>query len=322
MAFCAYCGKQIADGEVCGCEGSVAAQQSVQNQGMANQQGMYNQGMPNQGMYNQGMPNQGMYNQGMPNQGMYNQGMPNQQGMYQGYPQQSDKVNEAMSQAKNILDETFGHLKLLLKSPSEYGSRFVAAANTKVSWTLLILQGIAAGLLALILAYKVNSLVNSASSAVSRYSYSGLTQKINVFSLPKVFLLTIIASIIIGLIYTLFSWLVTLISSGKTSFSQMLGVAGVRAAVFFPITVVTAVISLVSPIVGSVLFYAITVYLSPTLQMESIKAVPNISNDKKAYAVAIATLIFNIIVVLLITYMATKCLNINETLQDVLEEIF
>jgi K+ transporter len=102
----------------------------------------------------------------------------------------------------------------------------------------------------------------------------------------------------------------------------MLAVAAVRAAVLLPVTIVTAVISIVSPIVGSALFLGITAYLSVFSQMETLRGVPNISNDKKTYAMVIATIIFSAIVALLILYMATKCLNINATVGDLLDQIF
>ena len=96
MAFCKYCGKELSGREsfCTNCGGPVNKQQPAQT-GSQPAQGQYQQpnqpyGQPNQGQYQQpnqpyGQPNQGQYQQpGQPGQGQYQQ--PNQpygQGQYQ-----------------------------------------------------------------------------------------------------------------------------------------------------------------------------------------------------------------------------------------------
>ena len=111
--FCKYCGKELAEGEVCSCQqGQSVTQPQMDNvsdkQNVTNQEAAATQTMGNQGQMNQGMAvNQSQMNQGMGmNQGQMNQGMAMNQGqMNQGMPIKQNNVD--VQKFLNAFKESF-----------------------------------------------------------------------------------------------------------------------------------------------------------------------------------------------------------------------
>lgn len=272
MAFCAYCGKQIADGQVCDCEESRKAANSWQ---------------PQQNMNSQGNMGQQMYYQSQSQA----YGQTSQQAM-QAANAASQAASQAASKAGNILTETFGHLLLILKAPVTAGRNFVVAGNVKVSCAMLLLQGVIAGLFSLLLASKVNSLFSMLGGGISGLMGGSGTVSLEIFSKGKSFFITLLMSIVFALIYALLSWAIAAISSGKTTFSQMLAVAGVRASVAMPVTIVSIILFFINPVAGLGFLFIGGTFLTAVLWVESLNSVAGIKSDIKIYLVALAMIIF------------------------------
>ena len=334
MAFCAYCGKKLEEGQVCDCAGSVAAaqtanawqgqqntdQQSAMNQEVA-YQGNMNQQAPYQGGVNQQAPYQGGVNQQAPYQGGVNQQAPYQGNMYQQAPYQgmpnqaygqtseqarqaaaaaSQAASQMASKAGNILSETFGHLLLIFKAPAEGGRNFIAATNVKVSCALVLIQAILAGLFALIAAGKINSLA-------SVFSFGSSIP--DVISMGKAFFITLLMSIVFALIYVLLSWGVVALSKAKTSFQQMLATAGIRASFLIPITVISMLLFLINPAVGVGVFFVGGIFLAMCVQMEALRGIQGINDNVKTYLVAVMMIIFCVLTVYLMVKIAPQTIS-------------
>ncbi len=281
MAFCAYCGKQLADGQACDCAASHAANQGQQGQ----------QPVVNQGMNYQGAPYQ---QQGNPYQGNPYQGNPYQQGPYPGQTSEQARqaaaaatqtASQAASKAGNVLSETLGHFLLILKAPATAGRNFVAAANVKVSITLIILQAIVSAIFALIVVGKANSYM-----IVFDYVEGEL------FSKGKTFFITLLMSLVFSMIFALLSWLVAGLSKAQTSYQQMMAVAGVRATLVMPTTVVSIVVFFINPIFGIMLFFVIGWFWAIIVQSEALQGILGLNNNIKVYLIPIVIIIFGIIV--------------------------
>lgn len=273
MAFCAYCGKQVPDGQVCDCEGSRAAQGAG---GWQSQQGMSMGNINQQPQMNPNMNYQAQMNQ----QVMY------QEQARQAAAQATQSASQAASQAGNILNETFGHFLLILKAPSTAGSNFVAAASMKASCAMVLIQAIVAGLFSLLIANKINDL------AESTMSWLGGNSKVDLISSAKAFFITMLMSIAFALLFALLSWGVAGLSKAKTNFNQMFAVSGARAAFLIPVTIISIVVFLINPVMGIAAFFIGGMFFSMASQMESMHGVMGMNHNTKTYLVVIMTIIF------------------------------
>jgi hypothetical protein len=279
MAFCAYCGKQIADGEICSC------QQQQTNQ---NVNGGW-QGQP------QGQPQMGW--QGQPQQ------QPNPQVYYQQasqvYGQTSEQARQASaaagqaasqyaSQAGNILNETVGHVLLILKAPADAAKSFVVSANIKVSIVLVVLQAILSGLFSLCIVAKLNSLISIERSRYLNYDY---------FSKGGAFGYTFLMSIVFSIVFMLLAWAVAAISKGKSSYQQMLSVAGIRSTYLMPVALISIILFFIKPGYGITFFFLAGAFITCSALIESLRVVPGINENLKTYLAVIAMIIFSIIVI-------------------------
>jgi hypothetical protein len=277
MAFCAYCGKQIADGEICSCQ----QQQSNQNNGW--------QGQP------QGQPQMGWQGQ--------SQQQPNPQVYYQQanqvYGQTSEQARQASaaagqaasqyaSQAGNILNETVGHVLLILKAPADAAKSFVVSANIKVSVVLVLLQAILSGLFSFCIASKINSLVNQS---------SGGYINIEILSKGSAFGYTFLMSIVFSAVFMLLSWAVAAIAKGKTSYQQMFSVAAIRSTYLMPIAIISIILFFIKPGYGIGFFFLAGAFISCSALIESLRVVPGINENLKTYLAVAAMIIFSIIVI-------------------------
>lgn len=276
MAFCAYCGKQIPDGQVCDCAESRVAQGAG---GWQSQQGMPMGNINQQPQMNPGMNYQAQRNQ----QVMY------QEQARQAAAQATQSASQAASQAGNILNETFGHFLLILKAPSTAGSNFVAAASMKASCAMVLIQAIAAGLFSLLIANKINGLAGTARGWLGGMSNN---TKMDLISSAKAFFITMLMSIIFALLFAMLSWGVAGLSKAKTNFNQMLAVSGARAAFLIPVTIISIVVFLINPVMGIAAFFIGGTFFSMASQMESLHGVMGMDHNTKTYLVVIMMIIF------------------------------
>ena len=307
MAFCAYCGKQVPDGQLCDCAESRAAQGAG---GWQPQQGMPMGNINQQPQMNPGMDYQAQRNQ----QVMY------QEQARQAAAQATQSASQAASQAGNILNETFGHFLLILKAPSTAGSNFVAAASMKASCAMVLIQAIVAGLFSLIIANKINGLAGSAMGWLGGMSKN---TKVDLLSPAKAFFITMLMSIIFALLFALLSWGVAGLSKAKTNFNQMFAVSGVRAAFLIPVAIISIVVFLINPVMGIGAFFIGGMFFSMASQMESMHGVMGMDHNTKTYLVVIMMIIFCGIVCALTVKVMPQTISsfYLKTVGDAMEEI-
>lgn len=303
MAFCAYCGKQIPDGQMCDCAESRAIQRTNVRQAQP------------------GIP-MGNMNRQQVNPSMNYQTQMNQQNLYQEQARQAaaqatQSATQAATQTKNILNETFGHFLLMLKAPSTAGSNFVAAASVKASCAMVLIQSIIAGLFSLLIAGKINSMFSliggMAGGAMRSLFGNGIAGALSglpdLISSVKAFLLTMLMSIVFALFYALLSWIVVGLSKAKTSFGQMLAVSGVRAAFLIPITIISMLVFLVSPFAGICIFFIGGIFLSTASQLESLHGIMGINHNTKIYLSVIMMILFCVGIFIATTKIAPQAIS-------------
>lgn len=290
MSFCAYCGKQLEEGQVCGCPESAVAAQPVQPQNYVNPQ-------LNQGTYSQA------YQQN-PNQGA---------GQMSGEASQAvAAVSQAASKTGNVLTEALGYLILILKEPVKAGNRFIVSANIKVACLLILFQGVLSSLFSLIVAGKINSLISkvgATANAITGLTGSGGIAINDVISSGKAFFLTLLMSIIFSLIYALLTWAVVAISKGKTTYQQMISAAGVRSAVTMAVTGASIVLFVINTFVGIGVFFIVGLFFSVVVLAESLNAVEGINQNSKVYFVPIAITVFCILTAYLTIRIAPQAIS-------------
>lgn len=313
MAFCAYCGKQVPDGQACDCAESRAAQGAGGFQGQP-----------------QGMSMGNVNRQPQMNPGMNYQAQRNQQDLYQEQARQAaaqatQSASQAASQAGNILNETFGHLLLILKAPATAGCNFVAAASMKASWAMVLIQAVFAGLFSLLIAGRINSLAGSAAGLMLSGTAGGVLSNVipDLISPAKAFLITMLMSVVFALVYALISWGVAGLSKARTNFGQMFAISGVRAAFLIPLTIISILISFISSFYGIAVFFIGGIFFSMAAQMESMRGVMGVNHNTKTYLSVVAIIIFCVIVCILIVKAAPQALSgiYLKTLQTGLKEI-
>ncbi len=324
MAFCAYCGKQIPDGQMCDCAESRTAQGANARQAQS------------------GMPMGNMNRQLQMNSGMNYQAQMNQQNLYQEQARQAaaqatQSATQAATQAGNILNETFGHFLLILKAPSTAGSNFVAAASVKASCAMVLIQSIVAGLFSLTIAGKINDLVGRVLSLIGGIAGgnagnllgNGIGNALpDLISSVKAFLLTMLMSIIFALLYALLSWVIVGLSKAKTSFGQMFAVSGVRAAFLIPVTIISILVFLISPFAGISVFFVGGIFFSIASQLEALHGVIGINHNTKTYLSVILMIIFCGVVFIATTKIAPQAISgeylkvFEESFKEISEELF
>jgi hypothetical protein len=277
MAFCAYCGKQIADGEICSCQ----QQQTNQN--------------VNGGWQGQPQPNPQVYYQ----QANQVYGQTSEQAR-QASAAAGQAASQYASQAGNILNETVGHALLILKAPADAAKSFVVSANIKVSVVLVLLQAILSGLFSFCITAKINSLVSQASAGYLNF---------DVFSKGGAFGYTFLMSVVFSVVFMLLAWAVAAIAKGKTSYQQMLSVAAIRSTYLLPVALISIILFFIKPGYGIGFFFIAGAFISCSALIESLRVVPGINENLKTYLAVVAMIIFSIVVVYFTVKVAPNSLS-------------
>ena len=128
--FCKFCGKELQDGEVCGCAGSqqAAAAQAQQTSGAAQAATDQMSGQVNAGQADAA----------------------GAQGTQFNTAQMQQKANEYMQQGMEAAGNAWKNLLGIFKSPAQEGRAYVAESDMTVSLILIVLQAVIAGLFGLI----------------------------------------------------------------------------------------------------------------------------------------------------------------------------
>ena len=168
--FCKFCGKELQDGEVCGCAGSqqAAAAQAQQTSGAAQAATDQMSSQVNAGQADAA----------------------GAQGTQFNTAQMQQKANEYMQQGMEAAGNAWKNLLGIFKSPAQEGRAYVAESDMTVSLILIVLQAVIAGLFGLICTTRINA----AFSGITSYFSSNKYQVSN----AKGFFVTLIFSVVLS----------------------------------------------------------------------------------------------------------------------------
>lgn len=277
--FCTKCGKPLADGEVCNCQGAAPqinpAQQAAPQQQSAAPQQQYQQAPQQQ--YQQAPQQQ--YQQVPPQQ--------YQQQYQQMAPQQSatsDYFKQFLNTALNVW-----------KKPVTAGKEYVMSGKFTLAIGYLIVQAVLAVILGMVFEAR-SSLANLAEFAGSSV---GLTY-VKVF-FGTLFLSAIFSIMLAGLLLGF-----NLIAKNNMTFKNALCLVSVRSIVIAPAMVVALIIILINPAWGGVFSLIINIWGFVAI----VKALPVVSEQSDnilVHLVTAAILIFVIIALIIMFTIGLEC---------------
>lgn len=294
--FCMYCGRPLAEGEVCNCQNNAntqetapqtadtntqanapAAEANVQPdntnaQAQTAAQNDYNQGAnPNQN-FNQGgpIPNQN-FNQGFNQNYNENQGMP-----YGAAPQQAHS-SELGNKIKFVFSKTAG----MFKSPSATIKEFIAKDDLHYGAIMMAINIIGVFIISLI-------------------EFLYLNNKLyDMLPVAKLLLVTVIIAVIntfgaAGLLYAF----TNKTFKSNTSIAHIFAINGVTSVLSVCLQVVTIIFALLSAKLGLVLSVVAFIYTSVIFIANYVETV-KLDTDKKSYALLITYSIVFIVEVII-----------------------
>lgn len=294
--FCMYCGRPLAEGEVCNCQNNAntqetapqtddtntqanapAAEANVQPdntnvQAQTAAQNDYNQGAnPNQN-FNQGgpIPNQN-FNQGFNQNYNGNQGMP-----YGAAPQQAHS-----SELGNKIKFVFSKIAGMFKSPSATIKEFIAKDDLHYGAIMMAINIIGIFIISLI-------------------EFLYLNNKLyDMLPVAKLLLVTVIIAVIntfgaAGLLYAF----TNKTFKSNTSIAHIFAIKGVTSVLSVCLQVVTIVFTLLSAKLGLVLSVVAFIYTSVIFIANYVETV-KLDTDKKSYALLITYSIVFIVEVII-----------------------
>lgn len=294
--FCMYCGRPLAEGEVCNCQNNAntqetapqtadtntqanapAAEANVQPdntnvQAQTAAQNDYNQGAnPNQN-FNQGgpIPNQN-FNQGFNQNYNGNQGMP-----YGAAPQQAHS-----SELGNKIKFVFSKIAGMFKSPSATIKEFIAKDDLHYGVIMMAINIIGIFIISLI-------------------EFLYLNNKLyDMLPVAKLLLVTVIIAVIntfgaAGLLYAF----TNKTFKSNTSIAHIFAIKGVTSVLSVCLQVVTIIFTLLSAKLGLVLSVVAFIYTSVIFIANYVETV-KLDTDKKSYALLITYSIVFIVEVII-----------------------
>ena len=199
--FCKFCGKELQDGEVCGCAGSqqAAAAQAQQTSGAA---------------------------QAATDQMSGQADAAGAQGTQFNTAQMQQKANEYMQQGMEAAGNAWKNLLGIFKSPAQEGRAYVAESDMTVSLILIVLQAVIAGLFGLICTTRINA----AFSGITSYFSSNKYQVSN----AKGFFVTLIFSVVLSAVFALIFFAAGKIVKADIDYKKALAITSVRSAAVIP----------------------------------------------------------------------------------------
>ena len=305
--FCMYCGRPLAEGEVCNCQNNANTQetapqttdtntqanapaaeanaqpdntnaQTTDAQAQTAAQNDYNQGVtPNQN-FNQGgpVPNQN-FNQGMPNQGgpvpnqNFNQGMP-----YGAAPQQAHS-----SELGNKIKFVFSKIAGMFKSPSATIKEFIGKDDLHYGAIMMAINIIGVFIISLIEFLYLNNKLYDMLPVAKLLLVTVIIAGINTFGAA-------------GLLYAF----TNKTFKSNTSIAHIFAIKGVTSVLSVCLQVVTIIFTLLSAKLGLVLSVVAFIYTSVIFIANSVETV-KLDTDKKSYALLITYSIVFIVEVII-----------------------
>ena len=294
--FCMYCGRPLAEGEVCNCQNNANTQETAPQttdtntqanapaaeanaqpdntnaQAQTAAQNDYNQGAnPNQN-FNQGgpIPNQN-FNQGFNQNYNGNQGMP-----YGAAPQQTHS-----SELGNKIKFVFSKIAGMFKSPSATIKEFIAKDDLHYGAIMMAINIIGVFIISLI-------------------EFLYLNNKLyDMLPVAKLLLVTVIIAVIntfgaAGLLYAF----TNKTFKSNTSIAHIFAIKGVTSVLSVCLQVVTIIFTLLSAKLGLVLSVVAFIYTSVIFIANYVETV-KLDTDKKSYALLITYSIVFIVEVII-----------------------
>lgn len=294
--FCMYCGRPLAEGEVCNCQNNANTQETAPQTADTNTQANapaaeanaqpdntnaqaqtaaqndYNQGAnPNQN-FNQGgpIPNQN-FNQGFNQNYNGNQGMP-----YGAAPQQAHS-----SELGNKIKFVFSKIAGMFKSPSATIKEFIAKDDLHYGAIMMAINIIGVFIISLI-------------------EFLYLNNKLyDMLPVAKLLLVTVIIAVIntfgaAGLLYAF----TNKTFKSNTSIAHIFAIKGVTSVLSVCLQVVTIIFTLLSAKLGLVLSIVAFIYTSVIFIANYVETV-KLDTDKKSYALLITYSIVFIVEVII-----------------------
>ena len=305
--FCMYCGRPLAEGEVCNCQNNANTQetapqttdtstqanapaaeanaqpdntnaQATDAQAQTAAQNDYNQGVtPNQN-FNQGgpVPNQN-FNQGNPNQGgpvpnqNFNQGMP-----YGAAPQQAHS-----SELGNKIKFVFSKIAGMFKSPSATIKEFIGKDDLHYGAIMMAINIIGVFIISLIEFLYLNNKLYDMLPVAKLLLVTVIIAGINTFGAA-------------GLLYAF----TNKTFKSNTSIAHIFAIKGVTSVLSVCLQVVTIIFTLLSAKLGLVLSVVAFIYTSVIFIANYVETV-KLDTDKKSYALLITYSIVFIVEVII-----------------------
>ncbi len=285
--FCTKCGKPLADGEVCNCQGAAPqidpAQQAAPQQQSAAPQQQYQQAPQQQ--YQQAPQQQ--YQQAPQQQ--YQQVPPQQ------YQQQYQQMAPQQSAASDYFKQFFNTALNVWKKPVTAGKEYVMSGKFTLAIGYLLVQAVLAVILGMVFEAR-SSLANLAEIAGSSV---GVTY-VKVF-FGTLFLSAIFSIMLAGLLLGF-----NLIAKNNMTFKNALCLVSVRSIVIAPAMVVALIIILINPLWGGVFSLIINIWGFIAI----VKALPVVSEQSDnllVHLITAAILIFVIIALIIMFTIGLEC---------------
>ena len=285
--FCTKCGKPLADGEVCNCQGAAPqidpAQQAAAQQQSAAAQQQYQQAPQQQ--YQQAPQQQ--YQQA-PQQQF--QQVPPQQ-----YQQQYQQMAPQQSAASDYFKQFLSTALNVWKKPVTAGKEYVMSGKFTLAIGYILVQAVLAVILGMVFEAR-SSLANFAELVGSSV---GVTY-VKVF-FGTLFLSAIFSIMLAGLLLGF-----NLIAKNNMTFKNALCLVSVRSIVIAPAMVVALIIILINPAWGGVFSLIINIWGFVAI----VKALPVVSEQSDnllVHLVTAAILIFVIIALIIMFTIGLEC---------------
>ena len=285
--FCTKCGKPLADGEVCNCQGAAPqidpAQQAAPQQQSAAPQQQYQQAPQQQ--YQQAPQQQ--YQQAPQQQ--YQQVPPQQ------YQQQYQQMAPQQSAASDYFKQFFNTALNVWKKPVTAGKEYVMSGKFTLAIGYLLVQAVLAVILGMVFEAR-SSLANLAEIVGSSV---GVTY-VKVF-FGTLFLSAIFSIMLAGLLLGF-----NLIAKNNMTFKNALCLVSVRSIVIAPAMVVALIIILINPAWGGVFSLIINIWGFVAI----VKALPVVSEQSDnllVHLITAAILIFVIIALIIMFTIGLEC---------------
>ena len=271
MAFCKFCGKQLAEGEICSCPQAQAAagitQTPVQNE----------------------VPVEA----------------PAPEAPVQTAPQVQPLAGDAANQAQGGItiqvpniskDDVKGAWKGVLgifKAPYTGAAEFVAGDNKMVSVVFILIQAILSSVFACICIGKINDLIGMGGKWLEDYKFSGV----------KAFFFTLLMSVVFSALYIGIAFCVAKIFRIGANIFNAIQMAAVRSVALTPVIILSWIIMALNAEYGIIVF-AFGALFSVFITFNYMAKLSGFAGDKNVYVMLVLNVLFGIIVAFL---MAKTC---------------